>query len=240
MARVLLARRDFQGAEARVDRALSLNARSPEALVLKAQLLNLRGDRRNALSALDTAIQQSPGMLAARLERANLLVALGDDAKAKEDVTTVLRMEPRSAGGIYLQAVLAARAREFQAADAALTQIANLLPRFPRGYFFLGVVKFNLGQGEQALDAAQRFVQRNPTDLDGLKLLARIHIAGQRPAEAVQLLRKAIADGVTADAEVFDILGRAHAQEGRQCRHRHPPGRHAPGHGRCHRGGARP
>ena len=216
MARVLLARRDFQGAEARVDRALSLNARSPEALVLKAQLLNLRGDRRNSLSALDAAIQQSPGMLAARLERANLLVALGDDAKAKEDVTTVLRMEPRSAGGIYLQAVLAARAREFQVADASLTQIANLLPRFPRGYYFLGVVKFNLGQGEQALDAAQRFVQRNPTDLDGLKLLARINIAGQRPAEAVQLLRKAVADGVTADAEVFDILGRAHAQEGRQ------------------------
>ena len=59
MARVLLAKRDFQGAEARVDRALSHNARSPEALVLKAQLLNLRGDRRNALTALDTAVQQA-------------------------------------------------------------------------------------------------------------------------------------------------------------------------------------
>ncbi len=217
-ARVLISRRDLQGAEARVDRALVLNARSPEALVLKSQLLNLRGDRRNALSALDNAVQQAPGMLAARLERANLLVALGDDAKAKEDVTAVLRMEPRSAGGIYLQAVLAARAREFQAADAALTQIAVLLPRFPRGHYFLGVVKFNLGQAEQALDAAQKFVARNPADLDGLKLLGRILIAGQRPAGAVEVVTKAMAEGVTPDAELLDVLARAYAQDGQQAK----------------------
>ena len=217
-ARILIARRDFPGAEARVDRALTLNAKSAEALVLKGQLLNLRGDRRNALSALDSAVIQAPGMLAARLERANLLVALGDDAKAKEDVNTVLRMEPRSAGGIYLQAVLAARAREFPAADAALTQISNLLPRFPRGYYFLGVVKFQLGQAEQALDAANKFVARNPLDIDGIKLLARIHATGQRPTEAIQLVTKAIADGVVADAELLDALARAYAQDGQRQR----------------------
>ena len=215
-ARVLIARRDFPGSEARVDRALTLNAKSAEALVLKAQLLNLRGDRRNALSALDSAVIQAPAMLAARLERANLLVALGDDAKAKDDVNTVLRMEPRSAGGIYLQAVLAARAREFPAADAALTQIANLLPRFPRGYYFLGVVKFQLGQAEQALDAATKFFTRNPTDLDGIKLLARIHSSGQQPAEAIALITKAITDGVVADADLLDVLARAYAQDGQR------------------------
>ncbi len=217
-ARVLISRRDMQGAEGRIDRALVLNARSPEALVLKSQLLNMRGDRRNALSALDTAVQQAPAMLAARLERANLLVALGDDAKAKEDVTAVLRMESRSAGAIYLQAVLAARAREFQAADAALTQIAGLLPRFPRGLYFLGVVKFNLGQAEQALDAAEKFVARNPVDLDGLKLLGRVLIAGQRPAGTIELIAKATAEGVTPDAELLDVLARAYAQDGQQAK----------------------
>ena len=215
-ARVLTARRDFPGAENRIDRALSLNAKSPEALVIKAQLLNLRGDRRNALSALDGAVQQTPGMLAARLERANLLVALGDDAKAKEDVVVVLRMEPRSAGGIYLQAVLQARAREFAAADASLTQIQALLPRFPRGLYFLGVVKFNLGQAEQAADAAEKFIARNPGDLDGLKLMARIAATGQRPTVAITQLTNAIAGGVTPDAELLDILARAYALDGQR------------------------
>lgn len=215
-ARVLIARRDFQGAEARVDRALALNAKSAETLVLKAQLLNLRGDRRNALSALDSAILQAPAMLAARLERANLLVALGDDAKAKEDVTTVLRLEPRSAGAIYLQAVLSARAREFQAADASLTQIANLLPRFPRGLYFLGVVKFNLGQAEQAADAAQKFVQRNPLDIDGIKLLARISATAQRPGEAIAVIDGAVKAGLEPDAELLDLLARSYAQDGQR------------------------
>jgi len=215
-SRVLIARRDFPGAEARIDRALNLNAKSAEALVIKAQLLNLRGDRRNALSALDGAVQHAPGMLAARLERANLLVALGDDAKAKEDVAVVLRLEPRSAGGIYLQAVLQARAREFQAADASLGQIQALLPRFPRGLYFLGVVKFNLGQAEQAADAVAKFVARNPGDIDGIKLLARVAIAGQRTSEAIAAITKAIADGVKPDAEMYDVLARAYALDGQQ------------------------
>lgn len=214
-ARVLLARRDVAGAEARVDRALTLNAKSADGLVLKAQLLNLRGDRRNALSALDSAVQLAPGMLAARLERANLLVAVGDDAKAKEDVTAVLRIEPRSAGAIYLQAVIAARAREFNAADAGLTQIQPLLARFPRGYYFLAVVKFNLGQAEQASEAAARFLTRNPADADGIKLLARIHMAAGRADEAVALLMKAQDDGVKPDAEFFDLLGRSYSQGGK-------------------------
>lgn len=215
-ARVQLARRDAAGAEARVDRALVLNGKSADALVLKAQLLNLKGDRRNALSALDAAIVQAPNMLAARLERANLLVAAGDDAKAKDDVATVLRLQPRSAGGIYLQAVLAARARDFATADAALTQIQSILPRFPRGYYFLAVVKFNLGQAEQAIDAATKFHSRNPDDLDGLKLLARIELVAQRPEKAIEVVSKALSAGGAPDAEVLDLLGRAYAQSGRR------------------------
>lgn len=215
-ARVQIARRDFAGAEARVDRALTMNAKSADGLVLKAQLLNLKGDRRNALSALDGAVQNAPGMIAARLERANLLVALGDDAKAKEDVTAVLRMQPRSAGAIYLEAVIAARAREFAAADEGLTKIATLLPRFPRGYYFLAVVKFHLGQAEQAADAALKFVSRNPADLDGLKLMARINMVGQRADEAISVLTKAVNAGVQPDAETLDLLGRAYAQNGQQ------------------------
>ncbi len=213
-ARVLIAKRDYAGAEAKVDRALSINGKSADALVLKAQLANLNGDRPKALAALDSAIEVAPSSSPARLERANILIASGQDAKAKEDVDAVLKNEPRSAGAVYLQAVLGARAKDFQAADAALTKIGAVLSRFPRGYYFQAIIKFNLGQAEQAVEAASKYIARNPGDLDGIKLMARIDLAVQRADHAIKLLDAAATAG-TADAEMMDLLGRAYAQSGR-------------------------
>ncbi len=214
-ARLLIGRHSYAAAEQKVDRALTLNAKSPEALLLKGQLLNLNGKRADALQALDVVLDIAPNMIAARLERANILVATNEDAKAKIDVETALKLEPRSAGAIYLQAVLAARGKDFTAADQALTRIQSLLPRFPRGYYFQAVVKFNLGQAEQASDAASKYVAANPLDLDGVKLLARIDLAMQRPLDAEQTLNKAVAAG-QADADTLDLLGRAYSQGGKQ------------------------
>ncbi len=213
-ARVLIAKRDYAGAEAKVDRALTINGKAPDALVLKAQLSNLKGDRPKALAALDAAIEVAPNSSSARLERANILVATGQDAKAKADVDFVLNIEPRSAGAVYLQAVLAARARDFPTADAALTKIGGVMSRFPRGYYFQAIVKFNLGQAEQAVEAAGKYVARNPGDPDGVKLMARIDLAVQRPDHAIQML-EAPAEAGTADADMLDLLGRAYAQSGR-------------------------
>jgi putative PEP-CTERM system TPR-repeat lipoprotein len=214
-ARLLIAKHSYAAAEAKVDRALTLNARAPEALLLKGQLLNLNGKRADALQVLNTVLEIAPNMIAARLERANILVASNEDAKAKADVEAALKLEPRSAGGIYLQAVLAARAKDFTAADQALTRIQSLLPRFPRGNYFLAVVKFNLGQAEQAASAASKYVAQNPLDLDGVKLLARIDLAMQRPLDAEQTLNRAVAAG-QADADTLDLLGRAYSQGGKQ------------------------
>jgi putative PEP-CTERM system TPR-repeat lipoprotein len=214
-ARALIVKHDYAAAEAKVDRGLTINARSPEGLLLKAQLFNLRGDRQSALTTLDAAIAASPNMVAARLERANILVALGNDAKARDDVNAVLQIEPRSAGAVYLQAVLAARARDFAAADAGLNKLQAILSRFPRGYYFEAVVKFNLGQVEQAADAADKFMARNPTDPDGVKLVARIDIAAQRAEQAEGVLNRAIANGMS-DADVLDLLGRAYMQTGQR------------------------
>lgn len=214
-ARVLIAKRDYASAEAKVDRALSMNAKSGEALVLKGQLLNLAGNRDKALATLDSALDVAPNTLAARLERANILIATNNDAKAKEDVDFVLRAEPRSAGGVYLQGVLAARSKDFQGADVAFTKIVSLLPRFPRGYYFQAIVKFNLGQAEQAADAANKYVSRSPNDIDGVKLMARIDLAMQRSDHAEDVLTKAVGAGL-ADADTLDLLGRAYAQGGKQ------------------------
>jgi cellulose synthase operon protein C len=213
-ARAAIARRDFPGAEQKTDRALQINPRSTDAMVLKGQLLNVKGDRTRALESFDAALALNPNLVAARLERANILVITGQDARAREDVQAVLAIEPRSAMATYLQGVLQVKAEDYAGADASLTKLGPTLTRFPRGLLYQAIAKYNLGQAEQASEAATKFLARNPDDPDAVKLFARVELAGRRTAKAIEVLSKAASSG-NADADTLDLLGRAYALAGK-------------------------
>ncbi len=214
LARVGVARQDLTFAEQKVDRALQINPRAVDALLLRGQLQNLKGDRVRALEAFDSALALAPNNLSARLERANVLLIAGQDVRAREDIDLALKLEPRSAMGIYLQGALLTKDKDYAGADAALTKIATLLGRFPRAYYFLAIAKYNLGQAEQASDAATKFLARNPTDPDAIKLFARIELAARRTPAAINVLSKAVGGG-NSDGEMLDLLGRAYALAGK-------------------------
>jgi putative PEP-CTERM system TPR-repeat lipoprotein len=212
-ARIALALHDLSGAEAKVQRALSINPESPDALLLKGQLQNLRGDRVGAINTFGEAIAIQPALVAARLERANSLVASNQDAKARDDVEAVLKVAPNNALGVYLKGAILARARDYAGADAQLTRLGSYIAQFPRGFYFLALVKYNLGQGEQAADAASHYLARNPTEPDAIKLAASIEIAGRRYSNAITILTRSLDLG-QADAEVLDLLGQAYSLNG--------------------------
>jgi putative PEP-CTERM system TPR-repeat lipoprotein len=212
-ARAASFRKDYAAAATELDRSLAINPRNAPAQLMKAELLNLKGDRPAAIAALDQAIAVQPKLTLARVARANLLMQVGQDAKSRADVDAMLADNPKDPLAIYLEAVLLVRAQDFAAADVALEKISTVLTRIPRGEFFLAVVKFNLGQREQALDAATHFVARNPTDLAGVKLLAQIDLSMQRPDRAAEVLSRAASAG-KSDAEALDMLGRAYAAIG--------------------------
>ena len=213
-ARVALARRDVTSATRQVSRALQLNPRSTDALVLQGQLLNLNGDRTRALQSFDSAIALNPKLVTARLERANVLLVSGDDKRAKADIDVALKLEPRSGMALYLQGALLTKTTDYAGADAALTRLGSLIGRFPRGFYFQAIDKYNLGQGEQAAEAATHYLARNPTDPDAIKLFAKIELAGQRSAPVIAVLNKAV-DAGTADSEMLDLLGRAYLLAGK-------------------------
>jgi len=213
-ARVLVSTQDMPGAEAKIELALQLNPRSIEALIMKGQLQNIRGDRLRATGTFDTVLTLNPRSLTARLERANLLIMDGKDARAKEDIEEALRLEPRSSMGVFLRAVLAVKAENFTAADADLTKIANVISRLPRGLFFYAITKFNIGQAEQAADAANKFLAKNQTDPDAIKLYSRIELAGRRTAGVITLLTRSQQAGL-ADADMLDLLATAYVLAGK-------------------------
>ncbi len=213
-ARVFIVEKDLAGAERQIDRALAINDQRADALVLKGQLLAAKGDSAGALDYLERAVVAAPGSPGMRLERANQYLTSGQDAKARADVDKVLALQQHNGAAVYLDMVLKLRAGRYADADLALEALAPIIDHFPRGRYFQALIKSNLGQTEQAVDAALRYVAQAPEDLDGVRLLARIEVGAGRPERAVAALAKAVSAGA-ADAETLDLLGRAYAVEGK-------------------------
>ena len=212
-AHVALARNDPAAAERKVDRALEINPKSVEALLLKGELQHVSGRDDAAVATFTAALAIAPEAANIRLERANTLIAMNLDQQALQDVDAVLKSDARNPLGNYFQAVLLLRARDWRGADAALQKISPVISRFPRGDYFLALVKVNLDQTEQATDAASRYVARVPQDIAGAKLLARIHARARRPQQMIEVLTRA-ADAGLVDAELLELLGSGYIQTG--------------------------
>ncbi len=92
---------------------------------------------------------------------------------------------------LYLQSLLLIRARDWQGANVSMQKLQPVLQQVPRGEYYYALVKSNVGQMEQAVEAVGHYVARNRTDADGYRLLARIKLAMGRPAEATDALKHA-------------------------------------------------
>jgi putative PEP-CTERM system TPR-repeat lipoprotein len=212
-ARVALAAHDPATAEQKINLALQINPRSVEALALKGEVQNSRGDYAAAAATFTEALAIAPDNINIRLERANTLTALNQSQKAREDVDAVLKVEPGNKLANYLLTVLLVRAGDWKAANAALENISTVLQHFPRGEYFQALVDINLDQTAQALDAASKYVAQTPRDIAGYKLLAGIYARTRQPRQMIPVLTQAVDAGLV-DVGLLEMLGQAYIQTG--------------------------
>ena len=213
-ARLALARNDIPAAQEKIDRAVAAQPKSAEALLAKSQLLRIKNDGPGALAVLDGLVADQPSVTQARLDRASLTLAMGKNDLAKADIDSVLKSTRGNVQAIYLQAVLRAQTKDFKGADEDLQRIPTYIGRIPRGYYLQAVVKEQLGLLAEADDAARKYLSRAPNDLSGYKVLARIQFAQRRPDQVIETLAK-VAETGKADADIYDLLGRAYASTNR-------------------------
>jgi putative PEP-CTERM system TPR-repeat lipoprotein len=213
-ARLSVARNDLAGAQEKIDRAVNAQPKSAEALLAKSQLLRLKGDGAGGMAVLDALIADQPSITQAHLDRADLALAMNKPAVARSDIDIVLKGSKGNIQALYLDAVIKAQAKDYKAADDGLQRIQAYLGRIPRGYFLRAVVKEQLGQYEEAEDAARKYLATAPNDLAAYKVLARILFVKHRPDQVVETLAKVTESG-KADAESYDLLGRAYAATNR-------------------------
>ena len=217
MAAAQLARaaKDTAGARQQVELALSISPNDPTALLLRSAMLVDAGDLRGALETDNLAVAHAGDPTLALLTRADLLTWTGDMAAARADVDRVLKTAPDNPLANYMLAQLLVQSRDWPGADAALQKAGPVLDRLPRSDLYLAMVKANLQQPQQALDAAQRYVAHmGNTDPGAIRLLAAVQARIGRPAEAIALLEPLVASGL-ADVRTLQVLASAYWQSGK-------------------------
>ena len=207
-AQLASSRGDMASTARKIDAALALDPGSAEALQLRAALLTAKGDAAPAIAASDQAVAAAPGQYAFRLDRAGVLIAFDQNQRAQADVDAVLSSMPGNARAIYYRVILLMRTGQFVAANADLDRLSTFISQYPGAYLVQAVVKQQVGQTAQALDAAIRYVARSPGDPRGVVLLAQMQIKAKRPAKALEVLTPP-AEAGSADPAIYDLRGTA-------------------------------
>ena len=187
-AQLLLFKGDIPGAERAFAAARAANPNGTDMLRFQARLLRTKGDLKGALGVLDKILNDNPDDLGALATRAAILITEDkyDDAMASLD--HALEIAPKSIAPNFLKATILARTNRPRAADEILTAISPYFSSIPNGYYLQGVVKFALGQYDEALDDLMKFLARRPAHMGARIIVATIALNKHDPGRAIQVL----------------------------------------------------
>jgi tetratricopeptide (TPR) repeat protein len=213
-ARVALSTSSINDGLQEIDRALVQRPASVEALTVKSALLSLKGDTAGAIKQLDLAAAVAPFDQDIRIKRAGLLIDVGSDKAAQDDVDAVFAITPTNASAMFYNALLMYRSGQVADANVEFDKLGILADQFPKTYFYKGEIALKLGNPQSALESLDRFLRLQPTDHNGLRLVAQIELNQEQPAKALSALIPITGPG-SNDAGAMDLLGRAYFMLGR-------------------------
>jgi tetratricopeptide (TPR) repeat protein len=172
IARFRLRRGDRLGAIRASDHAVALDRNNVDALVLKGELVRDQYGLVASLSWFEKALTIDRLDLDAQLEQAATLGDLGRTQEMLAVTRAIQALDPTNPRAFYLQAVLAARARNFVLADKLIDQIGGTLDDVPGMLLLKGTVAHQLGNFSEAADALGRLVELQPDNATARRLLA--------------------------------------------------------------------
>ena len=151
IARFRRDRGDLAGALQAVDRAVALGPHNAEAMQLRGEMTRSQYGLAAALPWFDRALEIDPGSLNARLERAMTYGELGRMTDMLADAREAHRLNGGASNmAFYMQAVLAARARDFELARAIYNRTNGVFAERPAGMLLESAIDFGMGNVEQA------------------------------------------------------------------------------------------
>lgn len=197
------------------DHALELDPQHVRALEFKGQFVRDQFGLAAALPWFEAALERDPGDRAVLIEYAATLGDMGQASRMLAVTRDLLQRDGRNARALLLQAQLAARAGDMSLARSLLNKAGNRLKDVPARMLLDGIIELSGGNNLLAIEAFEKLVARQPTNVQAQTLLARAYYsAGNFKILAARFRPFAVRGD--ASAEMLTLVARAHEELGQR------------------------
>jgi tetratricopeptide (TPR) repeat protein len=203
------------GAIEAADRAVALGPRNVEALRLRGELTRSQYGLAAAMPWFDRALEVDPANFAVLIERASTLGDLGRTREMLADTRRILSVSSNNPSAYYLQAMLAARGRDFALARSLYRRTGGAFDNRPAAMLLAGTIELGTGNAALAMAPLKRLLKAQPGNIKARRLLGSAQWQAGDSRAAIGTLRP-LADRPDADAYTLSIIGKAYARLGDQ------------------------
>lgn len=213
IARFRLATGEQAGAIDAVNEALTLDPNDVDALLIKGRMVRDQYGLVASVAWFDRAIAVDQDNIDALLERAATLGDIGRMSEMLDMTRHVLALDSGNPQALYLQAVLAARARNFPLARRLVALSDGQLDGQPAMLLLQAGIDYAQGNYEAAIRRLDELLVFQPANRAATRLIgAAKFYAGDMPAAIAALAP--LGDRPDADSYVLTLIGRAWEREG--------------------------
>ncbi len=210
LGRSRLAVADQLGAIEAADRALQLDARNIRAIELRGELMRSQFGVVAALPWFERGLQIDPDDIPLLEEYAQTLGEAGRYRDMLAHARRIIALDRRNWKAFYMQAVLAARAGEFELAKRILPRLGDARGEVPAAMLLDAICEYELGNYNRAVDQFQRLLAMQPRNRKVRTLLAQALYRAGNPLDALDVIREIAGRG---DADSYALMTAARAFE---------------------------
>ena len=204
---------DVAGALTAGQQAVALDPRNVDALVLSGTLIRDQYGLPASLPWFDRALAVEPGNMAAMLERAATLGDVGRTVDMLAQTRAILAVDPKNPQAYYLQAVMAARAKDWSLARSLLDRVGGRMGELAGPRYLAALVDLAQGNAEQAIAQLKVLLAAQPDNVQVRRLLGSALRSSGDDRGAIDVLRP-LADRPDADSYTLTLIGRAEEKLG--------------------------
>lgn len=194
-------------------RAVQLDGGDIDALVLRGELVRSQYGLVAALPWFENALKRDPLYHDALIQYAATLGEAGRSVEMLAATRRAIEARPGSPQAFYLQAVLAARAGNFDLARSLLQKTGGAIDSLPGVLLLGGTLDLEAGDVEQAIDKLRQLVDLQPDNATARTLYASALLRSDSARNALDALRPLVLRGdadpyaLTLAARGFERIG---------------------------------